>query len=259
MTEQDQAAINSFEQLASRIGDELNALKLQVAEHQRQLKRASDKAVRSKLRVPLRLLRSGEEVIHRFEQTRASLKHATVELDQSLRSERAQAQAKVEEAERGYLKALAEAENTRNRMKREERNIQRRAIRPIAENLITVADNFEKTSESIGGVAYEDEALRGLTEGVALSITSFNDALKRSGIEAYGETNTPFDPNEHEAIAMVPQPDLTEQTVIDIQRTGYKLNGELLRPVQVIVGNPVEDAATQTDAATEDTENEASS
>ena len=42
-------------------------------------------------------------------------------------------------------------------------------------------------------------------------------------------------PNLHQAVSMVPNPDLEPNTVMDVFQKGYTLNGRLIRPAMVIV------------------------
>lgn len=239
MSESKQTEVSPFDELVEQINSELNALEKILIANQFRLEKSATKAARTGIRVNPALFRKKEELKATIKTVGVNLAKAVTTLKQQLQVERELSNTQVQVAEEARLRAIAEAENTRARMKREERNIQRRAIRPIAQNLITVADNFEKTSQSIGELN-EDTELENFTKGVELSITAFTDALSRSGIESYGETSTPFDPNIHEAIAMVPNPELKEQTVIEISRIGYKVNDEVLRPAQVVVGKPVE-------------------
>lgn len=239
MSESKQRDVNPFDELVDQINSELNALEQILIESQARIEKIAVKAIRSGIRINPAQFRNKEDLKSAVKAAQTNIEKAVTELKQQLQVERELSNTQLQVAEDARIRAVAEAENTRARMKREERNIQRRAIRPIAQNLITVADNFEKTSQSIGELN-ESTELQSFTQGVELSITAFTDALNRSGIESYGETDAPFDPNIHEAIAMVPNPDVKEQTVIEIQRVGYKMNDEVLRPAQVVVGKPVE-------------------
>ena len=239
MSESKQPDVNPFDELVEQINSELNTLEQILIDSQARIEKIAIKAVRTGIRINPSHFRNKEGLKLAVKAAQTNIEKAVTELKQQLQVERELSNTQLQVAEESRIRAVAEAENTRARMKREESNIQRRAIRPIAQNLITVADNFERTSQSIGELN-ESTELESFTQGVELSITAFTDALNRSGIESYGETDAPFDPNIHEAIAMVPNPDLKEQTVIEIQRVGYKMNDEVLRPAQVVVGKPVE-------------------
>ena len=50
----------------------------------------------------------------------------------------------------------------------------------------------------------------------------------------------PFDAQRHQAMSMVPNPDVEPNTVIAVMQKGYVLNGRLLRPAMVMVSKAVE-------------------
>ena len=135
------------------------------------------------------------------------------------------------------VRAQAELENTKKRLEREADISKRRALKQAAERLIKVADNFERAEQAIGDVEKTD-ATNAIAEGISLSIQTFRDALRDSGIEEFQPTGDAFDPEVHEAIAEVPQPNVESRVVLEVHRTGYRLNGELLRAAQVVVAKP---------------------
>jgi molecular chaperone GrpE len=47
----------------------------------------------------------------------------------------------------------------------------------------------------------------------------------------------PFDPHQHEAISHEPSQTVKEEHVLNVVRTGYALNGRLLRPAAVVVSS----------------------
>lgn len=59
----------------------------------------------------------------------------------------------------------------------------------------------------------------------------FDEALKRTGIERFGQVGEEFDPHTHEALAMQGQ----EHKVISVERSGYKTESTIIRPAQVII------------------------
>ena len=54
-------------------------------------------------------------------------------------------------------------------------------------------------------------------------------------IEAVNPMGESFDPQLHQAMSMVEQPDVAANTVIAVMAKGYTLNGRLIRPAMVIV------------------------
>ena len=249
MSDTEQTDSSPFNALTEQIDKDLNALDEYAAKVAANQDKIYIRAMRTGVRINPAQFRNRDELSSAIDLIRRSLHRTATEVKQQLEVETARLRSDLNEAKETELRAVAEAENTRARLKREEKNIQRRAIRPIAEKLMTVADNFERTTASLQDLEKQEE-LKAFTDGVNLSVNSFTDALNRSGIQSFNDKDVAFDPEIHEAIALVPTPGVEEETVIDIQRTGYKWNDELLRPAQVIVGKPI--PTEETDAAKEE-------
>ena len=83
----------------------------------------------------------------------------------------------------------------------------------------------------------EDESQKAIAEGIELTLKSFLDVLVRFKIEAVDPAGEPFDANLHQAVSMVPNPDMEPNTVMDVFQKGYTLNGRLIRPAMVVVSS----------------------
>ncbi|HEY4501450.1 MAG TPA: nucleotide exchange factor GrpE [Candidatus Paceibacterota bacterium] len=59
----------------------------------------------------------------------------------------------------------------------------------------------------------------------------FLDSLKRLGIERFGRIGEEFDPKLHEALAKKSE----DHIITSIERSGYKINNQTIRPAQVII------------------------
>lgn len=69
------------------------------------------------------------------------------------------------------------------------------------------------------------------------------DTLNKEGVEITDPVGEPFDPNEHQAMSMVENPDMEPNSVLAVVQKGCKLNGRLVRPAMVMVSRaPAEDA-----------------
>ncbi len=94
-------------------------------------------------------------------------------------------------------------------------------------NLLEVGDNLERALR----FAPEDDAV---AEGVALTWRQFLRALAQVDILPMDSLHQPFDPHQHEAIAVVAS-DLEEGTIVHEEQRGYTYGQKLLRPARVIV------------------------
>lgn len=145
----------------------------------------------------------------------------------------AQAEARVAELTDQLLRTQAEIENVRRRGQRDVENAHKYGSEKLVESLLPVLDSLEKAVEAAD--AAENDDAKAIGEGVVLSLKLAVDTLGKAGVEAVNPVGEPFDPNLHEAMAMVPSPDAEPNSVIDVLQTGYSLNGRLVRAARVVV------------------------
>lgn len=145
--------------------------------------------------------------------------------------------AKVESLEKSLaeardqaLRASAEAQNVRRRAEQEAEKARKFALEKFVKELLPVIDSLEKALESM-----QEEASEAHREGVAMTLKMQRDVLAKFGVEEVEPQGEPFDPQLHEAMAMVPNPEMDPNTVMDVMQKGYLLNGRLVRPAMVVV------------------------
>ena len=156
----------------------------------------------------------------------ASVADATQPLEQQL----AQAQARIEEQRNAFLRAAADLENYRRRAAREEESARQFGAERLAGGLLPVIDSLEL------GLTNADRAdTATLLEGQQATLRLLIKALEGAGIIELDPQGQPFDPAQHEAMAMQPSTDQPPDTVLKVVQKGYVLNGRLLRPARVIV------------------------
>ena len=68
-------------------------------------------------------------------------------------------------------------------------------------------------------------------------LAQLKTALANHGLKEINPLGQPFDPHQHEAISHEPSRDVQEEHVLSVVRTGYSLNGRLLRPASVVVSS----------------------
>ena len=140
--------------------------------------------------------------------------------------------AQLAEAQEQVLRAQAEAQNARRRAEQDVEKAHKFGQEKLVNDLLPVVDNLERALDAAGGM---DEALKPVLEGIELTLKSFQDTLTRHKIEAVNPVGEPFDPQLHQAMAMVPAPDAEPNTVINVFQKGYTLHGRLVRPAMVVV------------------------
>ena len=140
--------------------------------------------------------------------------------------------AELEAAKDQAVRALAEMQNISRRAKQDVEKAHKFGVEKFAGDMLVVADNLERAMTAMD---VDDEHLKPAREGVELTHKSLLDALTRHSIEQLNPAGEPFNPEFHQAMTMVPNPDLEPNTVMDVFQPGYTLNGRLLRPAMVVV------------------------
>lgn len=130
------------------------------------------------------------------------------------------------------LRTQAEMQNLRRRSERDVENAHKYALEKFVGELLPVVDNLERALQAID---QNDESLKALTEGVELTLKSFQDVLVRYKVEPIDPKGQPFDPEFHQAMSMLEMPEEEPNTVVDVFQKGYTLNGRLVRPAMVVV------------------------
>jgi len=138
--------------------------------------------------------------------------------------------AKVDENWDLYLRAAAEVENVRKRAARDVENAHRFALENFGRDLLAVVDSLE-----IGLDAAHTADAAALREGSEATCKLLKNTLERFGITEIDPAGEPFDPQQHEAISMMPSDSAEPGSVLTVVQKGYALNGRLLRPARVIV------------------------
>lgn len=132
------------------------------------------------------------------------------------------------------LRAQAEAENIRRRAARDVEQAHKFALEKFAGELLPVLDSIEKAVEAAGALA-EGEDTKAMAEGVSLCHRLFLDTFGKAGITPIDPHGEPFDPEQHQAMAMIDAPNAAPNSVVDVLQKGYALNGRLLRAAMVVV------------------------
>lgn len=145
----------------------------------------------------------------------------------------AQLEAEVEKYKDVALRAEAEMQNLRRRAERDVQNAHKFGTERLLQNLLPVLDSLEKAIEAseAAGQSEDDPQL----EGIKLCSKLFINVLTKEGIEALDPLGEPFDPNLHEALSMIENPDLEPNSVMTVIQKGYRLNERLVRPAKVMV------------------------
>lgn len=151
----------------------------------------------------------------------------------ALSKQLAEEKEKVEKEKKEYLFLMAEFDNFRKRTIKEKGDIIRNAAESAMKGLLPIVDDFERGIEATKNSS-DAEAVK---EGMTLIYNKLVKYLEQNGVKPIESTGMDFDPEKHEAIAMVPVDDETlKGKVIDTPTKGYMINDKVLRYAKVAVG-----------------------
>jgi molecular chaperone GrpE len=158
------------------------------------------------------------------------------ELEPTLGETVIQLQEDVLAARDASLRAKADAQNVKRRAEQDVEKARKFALERFSGDLLPVIDNLERSLEAASG---GDEVSKSIAVGVELTLKSLLDVMKKYNIEALDPAGEPFDPQLHQAMSMVENPDVEPNSVIAVMQKGYTLNGRLIRPAMVMVSKAV--------------------
>ena len=141
----------------------------------------------------------------------------------------AELEAKHADVADAYLRAKAEAENTRRRADDEIAKARKFAVESFAESLLPVKDSLE------AAIAIPAATPEQLLEGVHATLRQLVAALERNKVvEINPAAGVKFDPHQHQAISVVPAAQ-EPNTVVAVLQKGYLIADRVLRPALVTV------------------------
>ena len=124
----------------------------------------------------------------------------------------------------------AEYDNYRKRTQKEKEGIYADSIVDVVKELLPVLDNLEMS------LKVEAQDVEALKKGVSMTLTQFKDSLLKLKVTEIS-TETPFDPNLHEAVMHVEDPNYSEKEIVDVFLKGYQREEKIIRYSVVKVAN----------------------
>lgn len=146
-----------------------------------------------------------------------------------------QAQKEIGALKDQILRAMAETENTRRRMKKEIDDSQKYAMAGFAKEMLTVADNFRRALDAVPKDKAEDETLKTLIAGVEATERQLLAAFERFGIKKVDALGQPFDPHLHQVMMEAEDPSKPAGMIVQVLQEGYRIHDRLLREAMVVV------------------------
>lgn len=151
-----------------------------------------------------------------------------------------------------FLRLAAEMDNLRRRTDREIKDAKSYAVTGFARDMLSVSDNLRRAIETLPeeARAAADATMTALIEGVEMTERGMLSTLERHGVRKIEAEGQKFDPNFHQAMFEVPNPNVPNNTVVQVVQAGYAIGERVLRPAMVGVakGGPKTEAVAE-DAA----------
>lgn len=135
----------------------------------------------------------------------------------------------LQEKKDRLLRLQADFDNFRRRSAKEREEISAVVTQNFCKDMLPLLDNFELA------MAAETKDVEAFQKGVEMIFTQFQEVLKKNGLEQIEAVGQKFDPNFHQAVMRVEDPEREDDTVAQELQKGYMVKGRVIRPSMVQV------------------------
>lgn len=123
----------------------------------------------------------------------------------------------------------ADFENFRRRTRQEKEELSNMVVQDFIKDLLPMIDNFDRA------MAAEATDAAQFQQGVEMIYKQLDEVLKAKGLEKIDTAEAKFDPNFHQAVMRVENPDMEDDTIAVELQKGYMVKGKVIRPAMVQV------------------------
>ena len=158
-------------------------------------------------------------------------------------------QNELKEFKEKYLLVLAEHENSRKRMQKEQHKSHQYAIQSVILEFLNPIDHME------GALAHTDkmsDEVKNWALGFQMILTQFKDVLITHGVSPFESKGKSFDPHLHDAVEMIETDEVAPGIVMNESLRGYKMGDRIIRPARVTVSKKPEEEKIQEDQPEEE-------
>lgn len=135
----------------------------------------------------------------------------------------------LQEKKDRLLRLQADFDNFRRRSAKEREEISAVVTQNFCKDMLPLLDNFERA------MAAETKDVEAFQKGVEMIFMQFQEVLKKNGLEQIEAVGQKFDPNFHQAVMRVEDPEREDDTVAQELQKGYMVKGRVIRPSMVQV------------------------
>ena len=138
----------------------------------------------------------------------------------------------IEKEKKEYLFLMADFDNFRKRTMKEKAEILKNGAESAMKGLLPIVDDFERGLDAIK----DSTDAESVKEGMMLIYNKFVKYLEQNGVKVMETSGADFDPDNHEAVAMIPADSEEKRNkVVDTVTKGYTMNGKVIRHAKVVV------------------------
>ena len=173
-----------------------------------------------------------EQPVEDVSDTREEAADVTVEDVPAEEDKTSELEAQLQEKNDRILRLQADFENFRRRTAKEKEELAAVITQNILSDLLPLLDNFERAMavEQTDGEAFQ--------KGVEMIFTQLREVMEKHGLENIEAEGALFDPNVHQAVMRVENPDVEDGTITQVLQKGYQAKGRVIRPAMVqVAGN----------------------
>lgn len=138
-----------------------------------------------------------------------------------------------------YVRLYAEFDNYRKRTEREKAALIAYGKKDFAVNMLPMYEVLLRQQAALQQGKEQDP--KALQDGMRMILTELDKAFRAEGIQKMDVLNKPYDPATQEVVATIPAPADKDGLVIDEVKMGFMMNGQVLRPANVVVGQAKEE------------------
>lgn len=137
-----------------------------------------------------------------------------------------------------YVRLSADFENFRKRTEREKAALLAYGKKEFALKMLPMYEVLLREQKKMQPAKGKEPAqeVKALQDGMRMILGELDKAFKSEGITKMDVLKKPYDPATQEVVAMIPAKKEEDGLVLDEAQMGFMMDGQVLRPARVIVG-----------------------
>jgi len=137
-----------------------------------------------------------------------------------------------------YVRLAADFENFRKRTEREKAALLAYGKREFAVKMLPMYEVLLRQQKNVHPAKEKEvpNEVKQLQDGMRMILSELDKAFKSEGITKMDVLKKPYDPSTQEVVAMIPSKKEEDGLVLEEVQMGFMIDGQILRPARVVVG-----------------------